>query len=855
MYRFGPFVLSLQERRLLRHTTAVKLGGRAFDLLAVLVERRGQVVPKSELLDCVWPDADVGEANLPVQVLMLRQILGRDVIATVPGRGYAFVAELIDEEGKGEGTPGAVTAAAPASTHAPVPRPMTPLIGRVADLQALGARVRAHRVVSLLGMAGVGKTRLAQEAAGVLACQFPDGIWWVELSPLTSDDWVAPAVAQTLRLPLEPGPDAAQTLGQRLRHSQALLILDNAEHVLDGVRALVAAVHAEAPQVHMLITSQAALGLSAEHRQPLPPMSTPGDASLAACERSEAVALFAARAAAVSPGFALSEATSDAVAEVCCRLDGIPLAIELAVARLPLLGLQGLRQRLNERLQLLSGAPASVTPCRHRSLHAAMAWSHDLLPEEGQRVFRRCGIFAGSFTLEAAQQVACDDSIDRCDVIEHLATLVDRALIQTDAGEVPRYRMLETARLFALDALRASQELDALAGRHARALNEQLTVTRWDERLWRTTPAPAEALVAELDNVRAALAWARGCADDSLALSLAAGASHVYLAASLNAEYLDAVLPFLERVTSSAPKALAADLYSRIADAAGVNAHIAGLDAGLRAVALWREIGDTGRLYDALTWTVAIGARHPERVDVRPFIEEGERIENPDWPGPLRSSFRWAKHRWWQSRGCPQEALVCAREQAELLAQTGCWAMHVAWGANVADCETSLGRPAEAAAHARQALQALDAMGLDDNIVGHVMDALVVALVELGQVDEALVVARRARRLLEREGDELRLIEPLAQAAGVRGNWAMAARLVGHADAGIVSRREQRWPAAQARWNRLQERLAEHLPAFHLRELAREGAAMSRDEAFGLLLDASPVSPISRSGVEAALGT
>lgn len=854
MYRFGPFALSIPERRLLHHGTTVKLGGRAFDLLAMLVERRGQVVPKSELLDRVWPGVDVGEANLPVQVLTLRQILGREAIATVPGRGYAFVGELIGDEGTGEVGAGQFASVAPAPYSARVPRPMTPLIGRVAELWAVCARIRKHRIVSLLGMAGVGKTRLAIEAAGSLESQFADGIWWVELSALTSDDLVSTAVAQAIRLPLAPGPDAEQTLGQRLRHSQALLVLDNAEHVLDGVRALVAAVHAEAPQVHLLITSQAALGLSAEHRQPLPPMSTPGDASLAACERSEAVALFAARAAAVAPGFALSEATSDAVAEVCCRLDGIPLAIELAVARLPLLGLQGLRQRLNERFELLSGTSAD-SPCRHRSLYAAMAWSHDLLPDEARRVFRRCGIFAGSFTLEAAQRVACDDGIGRWDVVEHLATLVDRALVQADAGELPRYRMLETARLFALDALRGSQELDTLAERHARALSEQLTVTRWGVRLWRTTPAPAEALGAELDNVRAALAWARACSDDSLALSLAAGASHVYLAASLNAEYLDAVLPFLDRVTPGTPKMLAADLYSRIADAAGVNAHIAGLDAGLRAVALWREIGDVGRLYDALTWTVAIGARHPERVDVRPYIEEGERIENPDWPGPLRSSFRWAKHRWWQSRGRPLEALVCAREQAALLAQTGCWAMHVAWGANVADCETSLGRPAEAAAHARQALQALEAMGIDDNIVGHVMDALVVALVELGEVDEALRVARRARRLLEREGDELRLIEPLAQAAGVRGDWALAARLAGHADAGIVSRREQRWPSAQARWSRLQARLAEHLPSFRLRELAREGAAMSRDEAFGLVLDASPAAPVSRLGVEPATAT
>ena len=845
-YFFGSFALSPEDRSLHRDGHPVKLGSRAFDLLWVLVQNRNRVVPKAELLDAVWPDAEVEEANLPVQVLALRQVLGREAIATVPGRGYGFVWPVAGGEPLAEHARHMPGLAKRANWLTNLPSALEPLIGRDRERTVLSCMVAEQRLVTLLGSAGVGKSRLSRAVAFDLGERYADGVWWIELAPLTDARRVPHAVAQVLHLTLNSGEDAAVAVATLLRDSQSLLVLDNAEHVLAGVRELVMALGQRAPQVHVLVTSQAALHVPNEQRQPLAPMSVPDEPSLASCRRSDAVTLFEARARAAYPTFTLDGSTAAAVADVCCRLDGIPLAIELAAARLPLLGLEGLRHRLDERFQLLTAGSAVAMP-RHQTLRAAMSWSFDLLSPQAQRVFRRLGVFAGGCTLEAAQQVAGDPELGPWDVVEHLANLVDRSLVQAEGGVTPRYRLLETARLFALEQLGAAEELEQLRERHARALDALLTVRKEDNRLWRTPPTSSVVLVAELENARAAMRWARTFADADLALSLAVGTSYAFLTADLNAEYLEEALPLRDRVRADTPPSLAGRFWSRIAFAAGRNGHAVGLEAGRNAIGIWRQLGEHGWLYDALTWTIAIGARNGQVAETAPLIDEGELIEQADWPPALRSSFCWAKHRWWQLQGRPAEALACARAQAELLAQTGSWVMHVAWGANVADCELSLGRPVEAEAHARTALQALDALGVDQNIVGHVMDALVVALVELDRGDEALPVARRARRLLAREGDDLRLLEPLAAAAGARGNWEVAAQLIGHADAGVSMRGEKRWPSAVQRRNQLQRRLEHAVPAAKLRELMRAGAAMGRDKAFELGFDDGPTERVGIS--------
>lgn len=836
VFKFSRFAFFPERRLLLADGQPVKLGGRALDLLCVLIEERHKTVSKDELLDRVWPDMHVEEANLPVQVMALRQALGKEAISTVPGRGYRFVLPLTEGE-TGSGPSNDSTAPGkPWPSRVTWVEPLEPLIGRSAELTALRHLVVERRLVTLLGTAGVGKSRLSQAVGAELRHAFEEGVWWIELAPLTEAERVPDAVAQALGLSLPGLDDPALEVSAPLRDSRLLLVLDNAEHVLAGVRRLLSTLMQRAPQVHVLVTSQAVLHLPCEHRYALSPLSLPERPDLTSCRHSDAVALFTARASAADRGFKLDDGSAKAVADICARLDGIPLALELAAARLPLLGLEGLRQRLDERFQLLTAGSATHLP-RHQTLKAALAWSYGLLELDAQRVFRRIGIFVGGFTLETAQQVAADESLGPWQVVEHLATLVDRSLVQAQLGASPRYRLLESARLFAGDELSASGEAEVLRERHARALNAQLSVRRDDHRLWRTPPAPVEVLRAELDNVRAAMDWAATSGDATLAINLAIGASHAFLAAGLNAEYLDRVLPLTARVPTDAPDAQIGRFWSRIALAASRNGHPSGLQAAWQAIRLWRRLGDEGRLYDALTWAIAIAARTGQGESIGALVEEGERIERAHWPAAYRSSFRWAKYRWWQSQGQAMNALACAREQADLLGQAGSWAMHVAWGANIADCEIAMGRPAEAERVARAALQALDELGIDENLVGHVIDALVLALVQLGRAEEALPLARRALRLLAREGDDLRLLEPLALAAAAQGDWHTAARLTGHADAGLAQRGESRWPSTAQRRAELQARLEQVFAPDQLRELMRSGAALSREEIFAVAFD------------------
>jgi len=846
IYEFQGFRLLSDQRCLLARGHSVKLGSRAFDLLTVLVEGRDRVLTKGELLDRVWPGLEVEEANLSVQVLALRKVLGVQTITTVPGRGYQFTAQVqVVRSASGLATGSDMDAqAGPLAARAgQPPLRIEPLVGRERETQQLFALVESHRLVTLLGTGGVGKTRLAEQVVQRLQGRYAGATWWVELASLAVPDLVAATVARVLRTSPGPDRDAVSAVATTLRDASALLVLDNAEHVLGGVQQLVGNLLALAPQLHVLVTSQVALRLPGEQLMRLPPLSLPADDTLDAARSSGAVALFEARARRHDSGFSIEPDVRASVVDICRRLDGIPLAIEFAVARLPLLGLHGLRQRLDERFRVLTVNDHTREP-RHRTLRAALDWSHDLLTDAEQRVLRRLATFAGSFTLESAQYVAADEQLDAWAVLDLLGSLVAKCLVVTEGLAAPRYRLLETIRLYALNQLIGAGERAACEARHGRSLADRLHVppalAREDPRLWRMAPASPEDLLAELDNARAALDWAVGCPDDALVVQLAAGASHVFLAGSLNAEYLQRVLPLRERLHAGVADELAGLFWARLALVCSRNAHPAGLDAGLRAADIYRRIGDAGRLYDALTWCIAIASRVGADLDIQSLVDEAIRLEQADWPASARSSLQWARHRWLQQQGRPEEALACARAQAELLEMDGSWVAHVAWGANVADCELSLGRVEAGATRAAVALQALDALGIDENLVGHVLDTLMVGRTLQGQAEEARKVGRRARRLLEREGDELRLLDTLALNATTIDCWPEAARVAGHADAALAARGELRWPAAAQRRATVEQRLQAALGSA-LEEHKLAGASLSRDAAFALAFgDALP---------------
>lgn len=525
-YVFGSYRLVPAQRLLLSGGYPVKLGGRAFDMLLALVERRDRTVSQLELVELVWPRLVVEPNNLQVQIGTLRKLLGHGAIATVPGRGYRFTMAVASAGIHAAGDAGDNdTPESPASRSSNLPPWIAPLLGRDQALAALLGELDRRAWVTVVGPAGIGKTRLAQSAAKALLPKMPAGVWWVDLAPLTEPASVAHAVALAMRLPMEGRVDPVDVIARELDAASSLLVLDNCEHLLEGVSSFLARLRPATTDLHVLVTSQEVVHGPDEHVFRLDPLSLPGDDSLSAALASGAATLFAARAQAGDRQFALSDANCAAVADICRRLDGIPLAIELAAARVPLLGVDGLRARLDKRFEVLTSADRNAQR-RHRTLRDALDWSHQLLTAPERAVFRRLGVFAGSFTLEAAQAVAEDEhGLDRWDVLEHLGTLVDKSLVVAEGQPMPRYRLLESMRLFALERLMEHAETDA--ARSAHRDHFLFVVEAAQDAVSSGRPEGLALLDMERENLFLAVAWQRADDDGRKSLRLAS-AMHRY---------------------------------------------------------------------------------------------------------------------------------------------------------------------------------------------------------------------------------------------------------------------------------------------------------------------------------------
>ena len=382
-YRFAHFELLGTERQLLVDGHDAPLGARAFDLLVALIERRDRTVGKDELLDVVWPGLVVEGNNLQVQISTLRKILGPRAISTIPGRGYRFALEVSDLT-CGRYRPRRSNWPRPDGSHklanrrqcAPsarnLPEVLPELIGRADDVASLLAVIGAHRVVSVVGAAGIGKTRLAQAAAHALRCKFEDGALDGRVGPSGRPGAIACGRGSCAGRDLPGSRSAQDEVIDALRNRAVLLALDNCEHLLDAASAFAQALVHRAPEARLLITSQELLRIADEHLYHAATLSLPATPDLMAAQASGAVALLVNRVQALQPAFALTEHNCADVVDICRRLDGLPLAIELAAARVPLLGTAGVRERLDERFRMLTGGvrkPCAVTrPCAKRSI-------------------------------------------------------------------------------------------------------------------------------------------------------------------------------------------------------------------------------------------------------------------------------------------------------------------------------------------------------------------------------------------------------------------------------------------------------------------------------------------------------
>ena len=847
--RFDRWTLDPHTRRLVVDGQAAAVGERAFDLLVALAGAPGSVVTTDALLQTLWPHRVVEENNLHVHVAALRRVLGPDTIRTVRGRGYQLTSPLqiapAATDAPADGSPlGAGTTAAPGASAGNLPHFLPPLIGRDTDLQRLQLLLGGHRTVTVTGAAGVGKTSLALAAARLW--RHPQagasGPWLVELAGAADAMPLAEAVARVLGVVLPGLQPADDELVDVLRTRPVLLVLDNCEHRLQEAARLVDRLARGTADVRVLATSQVALQHRSEQVFRLDTLALPRPQAPAAEARgAAAVALFLARAAQHDGDLPLDkgeQSLADVVA-ICEGLDGLPLAIELAAARVPLLGLRGLRERLGQPLALLTGGPRGA-PERQQTLRGAIAWSHALLSDDERRAFRRLGIFAGSFSATVARQVLDLPGDDEGPVLDLLGTLLGKSLLVPPVGgsgthAAPRLRLLDSTRSFAREQLQACGERPATEVRLARAM---LLLYGRDDGPFDLDAGPGEqaALATDLDNLRAALD-ALATQDDQaqLQIELAGAAAWIWSRLGLRAEGLRRCRQALARVDAHTPPRLEARLQLGWAALVYRRGEDGDSAAAARAAALYDGLGDRLGRFRALSILAFMQALAGLEEACMASLESLADAFEPSWGTVQWFAYDWTVAASLSQFGRIQEAMdICERAMRQVEMLGGDAAMAFTWysSAQLASMQDDFERAAEQARNSVACARRANAHGR----LGMALGDLACYLGELGCVDEALPLAREAVGLRAQDGTLWSLLDQLARLACARGRYREAAMALGRADVHHRWRQGRRERYLLGPYQRARAAVAAALPVAEVQACHARGAAMGDDEVARLML-------------------
>jgi predicted ATPase len=712
--------------------------------------------------------------------------------------------------------------------------PVTPtaFFGRERDVAEVKELLDRHPLITLVGSGGVGKTRLALQVGTELLDRYPDGVWFVDLAPISDPELVSSVTAQALGMTQQEGRRVDESIPVWLKRKKLLLIFDNCEHVLEPVVAIVGSILRTAPDVRVLTTSRQALDVGGEAAHRVSSLAVPDAVAgqkLDETLKFGAVALFVDRATAADTRFTLTDDTAPIVADICRRLDGIPLAIELAAARVKVLSVPHLAERLNERFKILTGGSRDALP-RQKTLSALLDWSYDLLTAQEQLLFARLGIFESGFGLDAATNVCAGDGLDEIDILDLLGSLTDKSLVVADtSGERERYRLLESTAAYALEKLIASDQRDTLARRHAEYFRDQAVAA--DERYGTSsTVAWVAALALELDNYRTTLAWALTHGNDAALGGAIAGALSAFWGdAGLAVEGRYWIGLAIERVSEAKWPRVAARLWYALATLSSGKRR---RDAAERSIELYASVGDArgapraqrllafalyqmGRFDEAqMTIERALAASRASKDmwNVSNCLETQATIESARDAGAARKLYA--------------EALTASNELGDEMGTAVALT-------NMAELEFADGHPEQALGAVREALE-IYARGKNATNVGALHSNAAAYHMALGDLAGVRGSAREALRFSRQTGNDLAIaiaLQHLAVLAGLGGDVRRGAQLLGYVDAQYRDLAMQREPTEQWGYDKLMTALRETVTEDEIAKLLAEGAAWSEDRA------------------------
>lgn len=714
-----------------------------------------------------------------------------------------------------------------------LPLQITSFVGRDVDILTVSELLAKHRLVTLVGAGGVGKTRLALQVGADLLDRYEDGVWLVELAPLSDNDLIPSTVASIFHVSEAANKTMTEAIVHALKARRALIVFDNCEHVVEPAARLIDAVLRSCPNIRIIATTRQGLGIAGEAVHRVASLAVPESSGRLTAEeamRHGAIALFVERAIAATESFRLSDENAAVVARLCNRLDGIALAIELAAPRLKALSLEQLEARLSERFRILTGGSRTALP-RQQTMRALVDWSYDLLTDDEKTLFRRVAVFAGGWSLDAASAICSDEKIEEWAVLDLLQSLVDKSMVVAKlSGSEQRYRLLESTRQYAHELLEKSGELEPMQVRHATWF---LEFAQQAESVRDSTPTKAwlNAVDPELDNLRAALDWALADKHDvELGAALAASMGEYFFLSGYEAE---------GRLRVEAALALSGDIKSK--------ATLAGLWRGryllsslaisswtrLREVAeyglqLNRELGDVAGTRFALSGIAETYLRQGQHDEAQRYLDEAlvlaEQLKSRNAIGAVKSAMARNYH----FAGRTEEARALYADVLAIARATGNDRLRSTVVSNLAEVEFSTGDAARAAEVARENLDAIGANRfiMFNNLAGY--------LSALRQFDEARVRAREGLRIArdaQAASHGAISIMHLARVAAEKGDVKLGAQLLGYFDETLTRSKFDIEYTEQYSHDELETVLRTALDEDELARLRATGARMTEDQA------------------------